>query len=53
MTSHRVYVPWFHRAISKSLKHNVGPLSCFVWLTLHDFFVWLSLCTWLIIKSSS
>ena len=48
MASHRVYVPWFPRAISKSLKRNVRPLSRFVWLTQHDFFVWLSLCTWLV-----
>ena len=48
VASHRVYVPWFPRAISKSLKRNVRPLSRFVSLTLHDFFVWLSLCTWLI-----
>jgi hypothetical protein len=48
VASHRVYVPWFPRAISKSLKRNVRPLSRFVWLTLHDFFVWLSRCPWLI-----
>jgi hypothetical protein len=48
VASHRVYVPWFPRAISKSLKRNVRPLSRFVWLTLHDFFAWLSRCPWLI-----
>ena len=48
MTSHRVYVPWFPRAINKSLKRNVRPLSRLVSLTLHDFFVWLGLCTCLI-----
>jgi hypothetical protein len=48
VTSHRVYVPWFPRAINKSLKRNVRSLSRLVSLTLHDFFVWLSLCTWLI-----
>jgi hypothetical protein len=50
VASHRVYVPWFPRAISKSLKRNVCPLGRFVSLTPHDFFVWLSLCTWLINK---
>src|SRR4029077_20218033 len=48
VASHPVYVPWFHRAISKSLERNVRPLSRLVSLTLHDFFVWLGLCTWLI-----
>jgi hypothetical protein len=38
VASYRVYAPWFPRAISKSLKRNVRPLSRFVWLTLHDFF---------------
>ena len=37
MASHRVYVPWFHRAISKSLKRNVRPLSRFVWLRCMTF----------------
>jgi len=34
---HPVYVPWFHRAISKSLKRNVRPLSRFVWLRCMTF----------------
>jgi len=37
VASHRVYVPWFHRAISKSLKRNVRPLSRFVWLRCMTF----------------
>ena len=37
VASHRVYVPGFLRAISKSLKRNVRPLSRFVWLRCVTF----------------
>src|SRR4029077_12853104 len=37
VTSHPVYVPWFHRAISKSLKRNVRPPSRLVWLRCMTF----------------
>ena len=37
MASHPVYAPWFHRAISKSVKRNVRPLSRFVWLRCMTF----------------